>query len=429
MRFTAHIVSFVVMTNFFCLRGQTTLAQDSINTTAQKVSEPSKRLPDVLIFPWQTPGVDPDSLRQTREARDAVVEKIKQSVSPNAQRLEALFDKQKVPAALKDDIQNVWAEPNYNLTSPLIIMPLWTHVHDQELFGILVINGLQNSIQSFNTKFISKSLLKDAFKSKTLDTLFTTQFQTLLDGVKKDPKPNTDEDVAILFKEQASSRRPDEIDRTTLNTLIGSYFATKDKNFYFTLINPFATGLLKSIHGIYGLSNATRKPNRIISTRVTYDKKSKDMKLPLKLQVGITTIDGVFGKTLPPTWEEELILDAKQNGDVALSISQRLNGFIDEEKKALKRDELPSISSVRGAWAYVDKGRAWGLQMNDRLVIADGSKTIAGHVVGYYGPEMKLKSPRGYSIHEGAIIFIRKGQKNLKVGQTLSYDQKQVPSF
>lgn len=429
MRFTAHIVSFLVMANFLCLKGQTTFAQNSVNTSAQKVGEPSKPFPNLLIFPWLTPGVDPDSLRQTKEARNAVIEKIKQSVSPNAQRLEALFDKQKIPATLKDDIQNVWAEPNYNSTSPLIIMPLWTHVHDQELFGILVVNGLHNSIQSFNTKFLNKSLLKDAFKAKTLNTLFTTQFETLIDTVKKDQKPNTAQDLAILVKEQASSRRPDEIDRATLNTLIGFYFASKDNNLDFTLINPFATGLLKSIHEIYGLSKATRKPNRIITTRVTYDKNPKNMKLPLALQVGITTIDGVFGKTIPPAWEDQLTLDAKPNGEVAISISSRLNKFIEDEKKALKRDELPLISSVRGAWAYVDKGRAWGLQMNDRLVIADGSNTITGHVVGYYGPEMKLKSPRGYSIHEGAIIFIRKGQKNLKVGQTLSYDQKQVPSF
>ena len=54
---------------------------------------------------------------------------------------------------------------------------------------------------------------------------------------------------------------------------------------------------------------------------------------------------------------------------------------------------------------------------------------VKGHVVGYFGPEMKLKSPRGYDIHEGAIIFIRSGQKVVKEGDVFSYDQKKVPSL
>ena len=145
--------------------------------------------------------------------------------------------------------------------------------------------------------------------------------------------------------------------------------------------------------------------------------------------MGITVTEAVFGKSIPDNWSEPLTIAAKTNGEVELKFSGRLTDLMTSEQRALKRDELPQIVKLRGAWAYVDKGRAWGLQMNDRLVLADGSGTIKGHVVGYFGPEMKLKSPRGYSINEGAIIFIRKGQKETKEGQTLSYDPQKVPTF
>jgi hypothetical protein len=66
--------------------------------------------------------------------------------------------------------------------------------------------------------------------------------------------------------------------------------------------------------------------------------------------------------------------------------------------------------------------------MNDRLVGIEQPNAFKGHVVAYFGPELKLKSPRGWPINEGAIIFIRKGQKNLKIGQAFTYDGMRVPT-
>jgi hypothetical protein len=196
----------------------------------------------------------------------------------------------------------------------------------------------------------------------------------------------------------------------------------------FTVINPFATEQLTSLHGFYGQKNMMRRANREIITRLTYAKTPKGLKLPVTVTLNIGATDGVFGQTLPWSWSEPLTIGVNADSTMNLKCSDKLKTSLTTESSALRRDELPQIVKIRGAWAYVDKGRAWGLQMNDRLVSNDDPSKIKGHVVAYYGPEMKLSSSRGWPIHEGAIVFIRKGQRDLRVGQTLTYDGMKVPT-
>ena len=86
------------------------------------------------------------------------------------------------------------------------------------------------------------------------------------------------------------------------------------------------------------------------------------------------------------------------------------------------------VVATYGAWAYLDRGRAWGLEMNDRLWMERDGQAIKGHVVKFFGPELKLRSPRGFWITEGAIVFIRTGQKEVKVGDVLRYDPTEFPT-
>jgi hypothetical protein len=66
--------------------------------------------------------------------------------------------------------------------------------------------------------------------------------------------------------------------------------------------------------------------------------------------------------------------------------------------------------------------------MNDRLYLDDGQRLIKGHVVGFYGSGLGLTSPRGFPIHEGAILFIRTGQKKVKLGDGFRFDPTQYPT-
>lgn len=404
-------------------------SQDNKASTAQKMSVKNSALPKILLLPWQSPGVDPDSLRLTKKARDLVTQKLKETFAPNAQPLNQVIDKQKIPLALTDDLQQVFAHEESSQETSLAFIPIWTHFHDHEFLALLVIDAHSNSVRNLAHKLIPRDQLMTAYKNKSVESIFTPEFLSFVASVKSDTKQTTTDDLALFFREQASAKRPNEIDRMTLNLLLGYKLATQADPKPFVLINPFATELLATIHRIHGLSKNMRKPNRIIFTQITYEDRAQMLKLPVKLSTGFTMTEGVFGKTITPSWREQLTVTPNRNGQVNLDFSDKINKAIENELQSLRRSELPQIAKIRGAWAYVDKGRAWGLQMNDRLVIADGSGLIKGHVVGYFGPEMKLKSPRGYAIHEGAIIFIRKGQKNLKEGLSLSYDQQKVPSF
>lgn len=85
------------------------------------------------------------------------------------------------------------------------------------------------------------------------------------------------------------------------------------------------------------------------------------------------------------------------------------------ESKQLMLSENPRSLRQNGAWFYLDKGRAWGLRLNDRLTSVENPE-IKGHIVRFYGPESGIKNTQEETIGEGAIIFIREGLVKLKSG-------------
>lgn len=415
------------MLNFAASTGY---SQAIANPTIPAARVQKTDLPKFLILPWETPGVDRDSLRLSEKARIAVTERLKQVFSPNADSLANQLKSQNLFSAADQRLKNTWADPTLSPTRSLAIIPLWTFFHDQALVGLLVIDAHQNTIQHFQHKLIPRGDLIDAKKLKNLEGIFLDEFSRFSTQVPLQNMPKIPQDLAISIREQASTRRLNEIDRTTLNLILGYQLAIKEEQRpAFIIINPFASETLAAIHSIYGLKKMMRRPNRIIFTKLTYDTNPFSIKLPLSLKLGISMTEAIFAKSLPEQWFEPLSIRVSTTNEVALDLTNKTVDLINNEKRALQRDELPAITKIRGAWAYVDKGRAWGLQMNDRLIKSDGSPAIKGHVIGYYGPEMNLKSPRGYKISEGAIIFIRTGQKFLEQGQIFSYDPMTVPSF
>ncbi len=111
-----------------------------------------------------------------------------------------------------------------------------------------------------------------------------------------------------------------------------------------------------------------------------------------------------------------------------LPLPNELIQILQKEADSMKANERPQVAKIYGAWAYLDRGRAWGLDMNDRLYLDDGQRLIKGHVVGFYGNGLGLKSPRGFPIHEGAILFIRTGQKKVQIGDSFNFDPTRYPT-
>lgn len=165
------------------------------------------------------------------------------------------------------------------------------------------------------------------------------------------------------------------------------------------------------------------RPSRVLLTEW---RRGESIEAPFILRA--TLSEGVFGQQLqgigPTSGPASLDRDGWLSGPGVENVTQQLN----DQAQSLQLKDLPKVAKVYGAWVYLDKGRAFGLKMNDRLVVAGQESEIKGHVVGFYGPNHKFVSPNGYPIQEGAIVYIRLGQAKTKVGQSLTFDQRQFPT-
>ncbi len=158
----------------------------------------------------------------------------------------------------------------------------------------------------------------------------------------------------------------------------------------------------------------------------------KDRLMRASRSIGLEWNTSAEQKTLSWHWSEAIFGNALpiKSDRVSLTMNDelelppKLREEIQAEELSLR--ELPRVVKTYGAWAYVDQGRTYGLNIDDRLVNEDGS--IKGHVVGFYGPELKLTSKSGHSIAEGAIIYIRKGQRSIKLGDSFEYEQVNYPT-
>jgi hypothetical protein len=431
MLLSAHKILLFALAQYLC--EQTTFAQTvsippqnqeiKTVTTDNNAASNAKPLPDLIIMPWQTLSIDPDMARSTRAARQEATAIVRQIFSAEATDMAALAPKNPAFESARSELKDVLATKTSGKLPSLAIIPFWTKIHDHDLLGIAIVDSTNNTLKTVSHRLLPKSYWAESLRTKSLSKFFVDTLRDVTQKVNLASLGTPKEDLSLVIRNQAVSSRLNEIDRTALALMLSAQVSQE-----FTVINPLSTELMTTIHGFYGLKNTMRKANREVIARIIYDQNPIHVKLPVKLTLNIRGADAVFGQTLPWSWTEPMTIAAKSDGTMDIAISDRLKKELTTELQGLNRSELPQIAKIKGAWAYVDKGRAWGLQMNDRLVGSEIPGAIKGHVVSYYGPELNLKSPRGWPIHEGAIIYIRKGQKNLKIGQTFTYDSMKVPT-
>lgn len=144
----------------------------------------------------------------------------------------------------------------------------------------------------------------------------------------------------------------------------------------------------------------------------------------LKIQVRGHWTESVFGEKIRAKQVEQVKWDLAVDGKLDLVLPDKLQAWLQSEDEALSGD-MPKVVYQDRAWLYLDKGRAWGLKMKDRLSFLQGQ--IKGHVVGFYGPRAKVTS-RNRLVSEGAIVYIRKGQHLVKEGQVMKWDVVDYPT-
>ncbi len=159
--------------------------------------------------------------------------------------------------------------------------------------------------------------------------------------------------------------------------------------------------------------------NRTVLTRWNLEDKQQNF-----FNLRWNLVESIFAKALDVERKEKVEIKFFKD-QLAANFSREMLDKIKVEAQSLKINDTPQIAKINRAWVYLDRGRAYGLKMGDRVVF-NGEK-IKGHVIGFYGPEEKVQSPRGFLVSEGAIVFIRAGQYEVKKGQEMTVDSKRFP--
>lgn len=152
------------------------------------------------------------------------------------------------------------------------------------------------------------------------------------------------------------------------------------------------------------------EPHRLIEMNVTQIGEKNHLPL-LTYQFHVNS--GVFGhKNREPSEKKE-----KQEYDphkIAQNIAQKINPLLHD----LSQTQFKVIKRI-GAWVYLNRGRAYGLNIGMRLVSENGAQL---HIIRY--------EPNIDGEPDAAIAFIRYENKKtpLVVGDNLKIDQKIYPS-
>jgi hypothetical protein len=335
--------------------------------------------PSTLQLPWATFGVDP---------------------SRRGPMLAAL--------------QRSWSASPTSATgpNPTAIQPVWCNYFDKDLFFVVSTERDSGRLLSVATHSQTKRKLNAAIvrKQATAEATSIVQAMRALPQVLAE-LPTLGTGLRIGLTSGVTPTRQDESTSVCLELLLAQ-----------TLLPtvPIVSPVGLAAHVRAGFANTPLRPTRAINLRWQVTRSPK-----ITVNALATYVEAVLGNHIPP-----LKFTPVQFGDGAdsttptFSLPKEIQDMLNSE--SLAHSELPQVCKTYGAWAYVDRGRAWGLPMRTRLISADGK--VAGHVVGYYGPHAAMQCPRGKSVAEGAIVFIRKGQNDVTTGLTLNFDPKEYPS-
>ncbi len=203
--------------------------------------------------------------------------------------------------------------------------------------------------------------------------------------------------------------------------LLASELALKSD---FRLVNFVGNENLASLDLLLNNKQANIKANT--HWFLTWATASKSFQLPITLALKRTTLAAVFADQIGS--DESMAVTLNQAGNkLSLALPSDFFAELKKQDQALSSD-LPIVRKIYGAWVYLDKGRAWGLKMGDRLIAKEESNHVKGHVVGFFGPEQAIKNAQGLLIAEGAIVYIRKGQRQTKLDQAFMFDDKHFPT-
>jgi hypothetical protein len=384
------------------------------------------KLPAKVLLPWSTPGIDARMRSAAAPVLEAAFADLKsQWLGIGAKNLDQLAGNLSRTSNAARYSGKIAVSNKDASDTAQFIQPVWCKIGDHHVIALQQGDSLSGLLtQSFHQAERTDATLGlgDAGRFDWIRSLSARNFQEVSRqnaGITAGGRA-----VKLGLELLNTSTRLDRGSNHCLNMILAESLIALHRV-------QFALGLEPLIHLRWqrGISQPLQRANRTVAVAWYPEiaKLKSQLNLPAKFKANFEYTEAVFASPISQELNIEYNIGVNQSR-ITLQPHPGLSQFIRQQEQALADRDKPQISHIYGAWVYLDKGRAYGLKINDRLVTQNGNETIKGHVVGFFGSGVGINSPRGYKIDEGAIVFIRKGQNQVKLGLEFDYDQTSYPT-
>ena len=395
-----------------------------LNAQAKDKNEslPMANSPDlsgkVFVFPWTNPGLDPDFKTSQKASTKQVMATLESLSLPNKQNLAELAKSQNIDLSLNATrkAKTIWLADLNGIGSEeaLFLQPIFCDSGE-----FLVLSFMLGRVESGLILALVSQSFNRPKDPATLTGLLVGSAPRLWERLKEaaSKTPRYDHRLKLGISNEKGSLTSRKGGTSCLNVLLMPEILDKAP-----IIADMGFDHLSFVRRRLGINTPLERSNK----RLHVDWKEQDLsKQQRQLAANFTISDAIFADSIKGPIEESWQVDDLPE---TFALPKKLIAAIDAEINTLKVDDWPLVSKIYGAWAYLDRGRAWGLNMSDRLVIKGENGIVKGHIVGFFGPSSKVKSPRGFDVTEGAIMYVRKGQKAIKRGQSVGFDLRSFPT-
>lgn len=389
------------------------------------IGQESVKMPAGTSLPWQTPGVEQEVVTKARQALDEARTRIEESFLQTITKLNKYAQDNKRPLTLNAEraSQGIRVGPLKEAgATPFILQPILCNLNDQFVVGVEIGHGLTNLIIGSANRQIPKDQWQEAQTNQALNQLLAPALeqayaQAINQAKTNGVRPKT-HNLTLGFSQSNTSHHQQQSSSLCLSSFLAAALINTED-----VTREIGNNPLEHMRHILGIKRPLKRATRRLTLEWQFPKTWQN-----KVKLAIRKSESVFGSPLLIDQTHDLTVTINEASGVTLPPPQPLLEFFKGEKKALTLADLPTIVHIYGAWAYLNKGRAWGLKMNDRLLHRTNDGLIKGHVVGFYGPGLRHRNPDESRVNEGAILFIRKGQRLTRLGQAYNFDPTSYPT-
>jgi len=387
-------------------------------------------LPAAMLFPWQILQMPAELVANSRKSlKDTEKDLAKQLFKQPVQTLDEHHKQDNLSIVRAQQFATITTgslQISTNADTTLIVEPSLCPMADRYVLLLRAMDLKSGLLLDAQHTSVKKSeWLQAAKKPTALTELLISKVKAMMSNLKLQASVTADTTLQVGISEGSRLLREDQGNSSCLNDLVAEKLVHQG----YKVIAGESSELFVGIHDYYleGSKVARATRNLTFVWSVEAKNASKALTFPVSFQVKILPSEAVFTHQYEALKELPWKFSITSTGAISFGLIPELLALLSEEKTNLSTAVDPSIMKVYGAWVYLDKGRAWGLKINDRLMVKGNEDKIKGHVIGYYGPtEGIVKS--GQLIQEGAVVFIRKGQSLTEIGQQLILDPTQYPT-